>query len=155
VRGRELSKHVAVPHVQPRPFAVILQILRLEPQNRVGEDAVAFAQGKRPLELGMRANGGPRPDDDPAAHDGVRSDGNSIGQLRLRRDDRGRMDRRGHGRSTSAERSSVSAQSAPSTLAVARHLQTFVFNETISASRTSWSPGTTGLRNLQRSTAVR
>ena len=58
-------------------------------------------------------------------------------------------------RPTSAEVSSASAQSAPSTVARARHLHSRDFTATISASMRSWSPGTTGRRNLQRSTPVR
>src|SRR5687767_9447552 len=155
VDGRELAERVARSHDEPRRLPVVLQVLRLEPENGMREHPVLLAEDRGPLELRVGADGGASAELHPFADDGVGPDGDSRAETRARRDDRGRVDVDRHGRSARLESSSASAQSAPPTLAVARHFESRLLIATISTSIKSWSPGTTGRRNLHRSIPVR
>src|SRR5688500_1230172 len=94
VDGHELPKVIAVADLQAGALAAELEILGVEAEAGVGEDAVAAPDPRRPLELRAGADLGALADLDLGADHGVWSDHHTVGQLGTGVDDRGGMDAR-------------------------------------------------------------
>src|SRR6266545_4362341 len=87
VDRRKLAEHVAGADGQAGLLAVILQVLGIEAQNGVRENAVLLSQDSRSLDRGVRADPGSRPDHDLGADDRVGADLDPLREPRLRTED--------------------------------------------------------------------
>ena len=98
----------------------------------MGKNAIVLAEDRGPLDDRMAPHRRAITEPDAFADDRVGPDRNAVAELRAGRDHGRGMDRdAAHGRSTSTESRSASAQRLPSTVAVARHLQTRNLRDTI------------------------
>src|SRR6185369_6565659 len=122
VHGTSFTELVAIADLDGDPLAAELQVLRLEADAGVGEDAVLAADSGRPFDLGSRGDLGAFADLDLGTDDGERTDADAVGEHGARVHDGERMDLRAHraarsarSRSTMAVDRIASAASSPST----------------------------------------
>src|SRR5262249_32951299 len=141
-------------------LAGVLEVLRHRPHRAELEDPVPLADGGAPFDHRVRADPGAFADLHGLADHRVRADLHAVVELGLRVDDRGGMQLRHQAAppastSTTVARNSPSATFCPSTVAVPRCFQMAPLCFITSTSSISRSPGTTGLRNLALSMAIR
>src|SRR3990172_12801201 len=151
VNGDELAEGVVVADLERRDLPLELEVLGLEPYRGEREDPVALADGGIAGDDGMGLDHGVAADGNVLPHDAVRTDANSLGEPRAFVDHRGRVAVDGdrlHVGSTPVRVSSASAASWPSTSALPASLRKLALAFSSVTVTRSWSPGTTGRRNL-------
>src|SRR5512140_211507 len=161
VHGGELPDDVPIPHLHPRLLAAEFQVLRNRTDGSERMDAVLFPHAYVGFDDGVRSYGGPVADRHLRTDHGERPHGDVAPELRPRVDDGGRMN---HASSPGPPGSMPSgivavtspfAARTPSTSASPCIFHLGPFRAITVISRRSWSPGTTGRRNLQLSIPVK
>src|ERR1700722_10971536 len=158
IDGRILADDGPLADLDVGFLAVELEVLRVATQNRSDADGDRPAQRDVALQRGARREYAAVADHALFAHDRVRTNPHSFTDLRVRADQRGRMDHGRHGgghRSRTMAAMSASATTSPSTLATPRILHTRPRICVISTSKRSWSPGRTGRRNFTLSSDMK
>ena len=154
VHGHVLADQAVLADHEPDRLAPVLEILRLVADGGEGKDARAGADRRVAHEADVRD------EPDALAERHLRPDmakGSDLDAGAERRavlDDRARVDRGAHSRTSIAE-TSASHTSAPSTLASPRNHHMFRFLAIRVIWNLTWSPGTTGLRNFALSMVIR
>src|SRR5689334_4459345 len=124
IDSRVLTNDRAFANLNRRLLTGELQILRKTAEDGADPDLHVVAEGHVALKCRARRNHAPVADDTVLANYSERSDLDVGSQLRLRRDDRGRVDARFGHLSRIAAAMSASTTTSPSTLPTPRILQT-------------------------------
>src|SRR5690349_2805377 len=154
----KLADGVAVANAGFRRFTAIFLVLRRHAARTVRIKGVITADGKPPFQEDMRDQSRARADRNTVADDAVRADFGVGGDCGLRMNDSCGMNRRqiySAARSVNLHISVASAATWPSTVARPCIFATVCLSRSIFISMRSWSPGTTGLRNLASSTEAK
>ena len=148
VEGAVLADDVAVADLEPGRAPVVLLVLGVAADGHEGMEVVVGAEAGRPLHHRVRVDAGAVAHLHVVSHHRIGAHHDFGAEPRPGRDDRRRMNQLPR----SAPISSAVATTSPSTRASA---STFQIPRELCRRRmstTSWSPGTTGLRNRALST---
>ena len=143
VDGAELAEHVPVADLQARRLALVLLVLRRVADRGELEHLAVPTDRGRPVDHRVRPHPGALADLDAVADDRVGPDLDALCNAGLGGNYRARVD---HDLTSGATIIVADATSLPSTSAIVENFQMPRIARSSVAFRTSWSPGSTGLR---------
>ena len=157
MHGDKFPEDVIVARFEARRLAAVLHVLRFEADGRPGENPVALADSGGPAEHDVRHHFTVIAEFHPLLDHRIGTDGDTARKLSSRVDDGCGVSFHEPGRSETANTTTASATSFPSTSARPAILPKLPLERRLSTSISmrNWSPGTTGRRNFALSMPVK